>query len=126
MVGVVLAIAAWFVISVLATAVLAAAGAYALARGRRLERKMATELGGRWEQDGSSLLDAELNISLEQLLDERDTLMQEFRQVQDQIRQVRTDDAIRGRIATMGDTSNVVPLRERESADRAAIPHQNR
>ena len=96
---------AWIFIALVAVFALVATAAAARAQGRRLERRMVAELGRRWDQQmqrvparpqGDSRVgaegpgdrpqaDPELQITLEDLLSQRDVLLEEFQAVQAQI-----------------------------------------
>ena len=103
------AVTAWIFIALAAAFVLALTAAAARAQGRHLERRMVAELGKRWDQrmqsipEGSDLAhtgtdasavpageappsDPDLQITLEDLLGQRDVLLEEFQAVQAQIR----------------------------------------
>lgn len=62
MVGIALAIAVWFAVSILATAALLASGAYAPARGRRLERKLARQRAEGWVPPEGSRIGDRSNV----------------------------------------------------------------
>jgi hypothetical protein len=96
---------AWIFIALAAVLALVVTAAAARAQGRRLERRMVAELGKRWDQRVQSIPvdvaaptanvatagaetlrpDQELQITLEDLLSQRDVLLEEFQTVQAQI-----------------------------------------
>jgi hypothetical protein len=101
----------WIFIALAAAVALILTAAAARAQGRRLERRMVAELGRRWDQrvqafpvnvqgggsaaaEGSAPAgtggephrsDPDLQITLEELLSQRDVLLEEFQAVQAQI-----------------------------------------
>ena len=97
------------VICLVAAVALAGTAALARAHGRRLERRMAAELGRRWGEsgpsrpdpspeavgtspsEGSEDPDAELRITLDELLERRDALLEEFQAVQSEIQSVKRE-----------------------------------
>jgi hypothetical protein len=96
--------ALWVSIGLVAAVVLVTICLLARARGRRLERRMAAELGRRWDEHrpswsdgvlvpagdgdvaGAEGPDAGLRITLEELLGQRDALLEEFQEIQARIR----------------------------------------
>lgn len=102
---------AWIFIALAVAAALVLTAAAARAQGRRMERRMVAELGRRWDQStpnapvnephtpsvaagaagptGAGVEpprgDADLQITLEELLGQRDLLLEEFQAVQAQI-----------------------------------------
>ncbi len=101
---------ALIVCAVSAAAALALVTAIANVRGRRLERRMAAELDGRWEQlsrqhagdmaryELLSWRTAELQTSLDELLAKRDEAYEEFRRTRQRVLELR-EKAIRQREA---------------------------
>ena len=97
------------VVCLVAAVALAGTAALARAHGRRLERRMAAELGRRWGEPSSSRPDpspeavgtspsegpvdpdAELRITLDELLEQRDALLEEFQAVQSEIQTVKRE-----------------------------------
>jgi hypothetical protein len=102
------AAAAWIFIALAAVAVLVLTAIAARAQGRRMERRMVAELGRRWDQPtpagatgqpsdppataapvsadpAPQSPDADLQITLDELLSQRDVLLEEFQAVQAQI-----------------------------------------
>jgi hypothetical protein len=95
----------WVVIALAVVFALFLTAAAARAHGRRLERRMVAQLGRRWDQGETLSVDAgprvridarvgveakrppeaELQITLEDLLSQRDVLLEEFQTVQAQI-----------------------------------------
>jgi hypothetical protein len=92
------AVTSWVVIALVVVFALFVTAAAARAQGRRLERRMVAQLGRRWDHpvqedpavapreaaDGPRA-DPELQITLEELLGQRDVLLEEFQAVQAQI-----------------------------------------
>ena len=77
----------WLALAVAILAVVLAIAAIARTRGRRLQSDMVRELGRRWEPmpEQAPAHDGELSITLEELLSQRDELLEEFQAVQAQI-----------------------------------------
>lgn len=103
----------WVLIGLVAAVALVTVCLLARARGRRLERRMAAELGRHWDEhrpswaDGllvaagdGDVADAEdsdagLRITLDELLGQRDALLEEFQEVQARIRILKNEMARR-------------------------------
>ncbi len=125
------------VIVLLAAAALAALVALSRAHGRQLERRLAMELGPPTMQPEAAAVetaqgyggggraeallrpDAELRITLEELLEQRDHLLEAVQRVQDRIHQVRAEER-HGRPSRHAATSNVIVLRARPVARSVA------
>jgi hypothetical protein len=120
---------AWIFIALAAALALVVTAAAARAQGRRLERRMVTELGRRWEQQqrtqpvpvktdttSASAGDdtaPELQVTLEELLGQRDVLLEEFQTVQAQISVLKQRVARRRPVtAVVDDDETVVQLHE--------------
>lgn len=126
--------AAWITVGLVAAVALVVTVVLARAHGRRLERRMAAELGRRWDDhrpipqvpitevvDGSPIdtptgPDAELRITLDQLLEQRDALLEEFQEVQAQIQIMKKEVERRRRVVPVpGDdetTADIIVLRD--------------
>lgn len=129
----------WIAIALVATVALVLTAALASARGHRLERRMAAELGRRWNEHrpfpqtpepmagGETAAtpegpDAELRITLDQLLEQRDALLEEFQDVQVQIQFLKKEVERRRRfVAVPADphepVADVIVLRDATSDD---------
>jgi hypothetical protein len=99
----------WVSLGLVAAVVLVTVCLLARARGRRLERRMAAELGRRWDEHrpswtdvvlvpagdgdvaGAEDRDAGLRITLDELLGQRDALLEEFQEVQARIRILKNE-----------------------------------
>jgi hypothetical protein len=99
-------------LGLVAAVVLAVTAALARAHGRRLERRMAAELGRRRDEHRPSPLeearepagpDAELRITLDDLLTQRDHLLEEFQDVQSHIRILKREVERRRRLVVVDD-----------------------
>jgi hypothetical protein len=76
----------WLALAVAILAVILAMAAIARTRGRRLQHDMVQKLGRRWEPvPESPANDGDLRITLDELLSQRDELLEEFQAVQAQI-----------------------------------------
>lgn len=130
------AVTAWIFIALAAAFVLVLTAAAARAQGRRLERRMVAELGKRWDQRMQSIpvgsavphadadagtgpgaeappADPDLQITLEDLLGQRDVLLEEFQAVQEQIRVLKKRvDRRRPVVAVEDEDENVVRLHD--------------
>jgi hypothetical protein len=126
--------AAWIVVGLVAAVALVATVALARAHGRRLERRMAAELGRRWDDhrpipqvpitgvvvgspiDTPTGPDAELRITLDELLEQRDALLEEFQDVQARIQIMKKEAERRRRVVPVrgGDetTADIIVLRD--------------
>jgi hypothetical protein len=130
------------VIGLVAAVALATVTALSRARGRRLERRMAAELGRRSEPstapsgaafwtvgaartDDPDRRDPELRITLEELLEQRDHLLASFQQVQTRIHEMRMEER-RDRVVGSGSLDNVVALRDRRRERDLAAGRQRR
>jgi len=109
----------WIWIGLVAAVVLVTVSLLARARGRRLERRMAAELGRRWDEHRPSLTDAVLEpagdgnvaraedpdaglrITLDELLGHRDALLEEFQEVQARIRILKKEVERRRRLVAV-------------------------
>jgi hypothetical protein len=109
----------WVSIGLVAAVVLVTVCLLARARGRRLERRMAAELGRRWDEHrpswsdgvlvpagggdvvGGEDPDAELRITLDDLLGQRDALLEEFQEVQARIRILKREVERRRHLAAV-------------------------
>ncbi len=122
MVGVVLATATtgWFALGVVAVVAIAWLIARTRARGHRLERRMVRELGYRWEPTIPASPDPELQITLEELLEQRNELLEQFQEVQEEIRKLRAAEARRRQVTTVDEMANVVMLRGDAGSERNA------
>lgn len=119
---------AWIFIALAAALALVVTAAAARAQGRRLERRMVAELGRRWDQqqqtppapvtvpDTASTADdmaPELQVTLEELLSQRDVLLEEFQTVQAQISVLKKRVARRRPVApVVDDDETIVHLHE--------------
>jgi hypothetical protein len=99
------AASAWLMTAVAIVAAVLVTAAVARARGRRLERRMLAELGARWEPmtERPPVEDGDLRISLEELLTERDALLEEFQAVQAQITVLKRRAERRRPVAAVAD-----------------------
>ena len=134
MMNVVAATAArWITCGFVAAVALIVTVALARAHGRRLERRMAAELGRRWDDrrqipqvpitvvvEGSSIdeaagPEAELRITLDELLEQRDALLEEFQDVQAEIQVMKKEAERRRRVVPVRDgdetTADIIILR---------------
>ena len=102
---------AWVLLAVLATLGLVLAAAGARAHGRRLEQRMVAELGRRWDPPASEP-DPELRITLENLLSQRDGLLEEFHSIQSEIDVVKRYIGRRPGTMVVEGLENVIQLRE--------------
>ena len=125
---------AWIVISFAVVAALLLTAVIARAQGRRLERRMVAELGRRWDQPVPTTVtvppddpfsapppglapvraDDDLQITLEELLSQRDVLLEEFQTVQAQITMLKKRVQRRRPVAAVADQTDetVVQLHE--------------
>jgi hypothetical protein len=132
---------AWIFIAFAAVFACVATAAAARAQGRRLERRMVAELGRRWDQRMQNVpliapespssaaagatpagsdagrapaADPDLRITLEDLLTQRDLLLEEFQEVQAQISVLKKRVERRKPIAAVADDDdeNVVRLHD--------------
>ncbi len=88
----------------------------ARARGRRLERRMVAELGRRWEPmpERPPVDDADLQITLYELLGQRDELLEEFQAVQAQITVLKRRVERRRPVAAVADDDEDTVVRLHE------------
>lgn len=134
----------WITCGFVAAVALVATVALARAHGRRLERRMAAELGRRWDDrrqipqvpitavvDGSSTdtvtePDAELRITLDELLEQRDALLEEFQDVQAQIQIMKKEAERRRRVVSVRDgdetTADIILLRSPVADEERSQP----
>ena len=125
---------AWIFISFVVVAALLLTAVIARAQGRRLERRMVAELGRRWDQPVPTTVtlppddpfsapppglapvraDDDLQITLEELLSQRDVLLEEFQTVQAQITMLKKRVQRRRPVAAVADQTDetVVQLHE--------------
>ena len=124
---------AWIFISFAVVAALLLTAVIARAQGRRLERRMVAELGRRWDQPVPATVslppddprgappalaparaDDDLQITLEELLSQRDVLLEEFQTVQAQITVLKKRVQRRRPVAAVADQrdESVVHLHE--------------
>jgi hypothetical protein len=118
---------AWIVVAFVVVAALLLTAVIARAQGRRLERRMVAELGQRWypplpetvsvppDDPRSSpapvRADDDLQITLEDLLSQRDVLLEEFQTVQQQITLLKKRVQRRRPVAAVaGETDETVVL----------------
>jgi hypothetical protein len=123
------------VIGLVAAAALVAVIVLSRAHGRRLERRMAAELGYRAATPLASIAesaprpvgaqrtdrfreDPELRITLDELIEQRDRLLEVYQRVQDRIQEAQEDER-RRRPAPAGPAPNVIVLRDRLVERRA-------
>jgi hypothetical protein len=126
--------AAWITVGLVAAVALVVTVALARAHGRRLERRMAAELGRRWDDhrpipqvpttwvvvgsptDTPTGPDAELRITLDQLLEQRDALLEEFQDIQARIQIMKKEVERRRRVVPVHDddesTADIIVLRD--------------
>ena len=98
----------------------------ATARGRRLERRATAERGRRWtdpaakvhEQGPPDGADAELRVTLDDLIAQRDLLLEEFQEVQARIQVLKKEVERRGRLAAVEEEADVIVLHDTESPER--------
>jgi hypothetical protein len=106
----------WLALAVAILAVVLATAAIARTRGRRLQRDMVRELGRRWEPmpEQPPANDGDLRITLEELLSQRDELLEEFQAVQAQITVLKRRVERRKPVAAVpgDDDESVVRLHE--------------
>ena len=120
------AVTSWVVIALAVVFALFATAAAARAQGRRLERRMVSQLGRRWDHavqedpaaapreavDGPPA-DPDLQITLEELLGQRDVLLEEFQAVQAQITMLKKRvDRRRPVAAVTEEDENVIRLHD--------------
>jgi hypothetical protein len=119
----------WVWTGLVAAVVLAATTVLARAHGRRLERRMAAELGRRWDEHRPSPPevacdpagpDAELRITLVELLEQRDQLLEEFQDVQSRIRILKREVERRQRLVAVDDHADIITLHDAEPQQRPA------
>jgi hypothetical protein len=110
----------WLIASFVLAAVLILCVAMARAHGRRMEHRVAAELGRRWELQISTPPDPELQITLDELLAQRNELLEQFQEVQEQIRELRTVEARRRLLYPVEDVSNVIMLRDEGAEEENA------
>ena len=124
---------AWILVGFAIAVALALTASVARAHGRRLERRMAAELGRRWDPSASVQPspvagdaaaqptapegpDGDLQITLDQLLEQRDTLLEEFQDVQMQIQILKKETERRRRVVSVPDddetTADIIVLRD--------------
>jgi hypothetical protein len=118
----------WLLIGSVAAAALALIFALARAYGRGLERRLAAELGRRWEAhhapprptdrpdaspvDRPGRTEAELHLTLQVLIEQRDTLLEELQIVQASIRRLTREAAQGRRLTAVEDGAEVITLHE--------------
>ncbi len=118
----------WILVGLVTAAALALTVALARAHGRRLERRMFEELGRRFEAPSPTPAgpDVELRITLDQLLEQRDILLEEFQDVQIQIQTLKSQRERRRRVVSVrndaGTTADIIVLHhldtDRERSER--------
>jgi hypothetical protein len=120
------AVTSWVVIAFAVVFAMFLTATAARAQGRRLERRMVAQLGRRWDHemdetpaiphpdaDGGSRADPDLQITLEELLGQRDVLLEEFQAVQAQITMLKKRvDRRRPVAAVPEEDENVVKLHD--------------
>ena len=114
---------AWIFIALAAALALVVTAAAARAQGRRLEHRMVAELGRRWDQqqqmqhmsenvpDAAPAVDdmaPELQVTLEELLSQRDVLLEEFQAVQAQISMLKKRVERRRPVTAVADDDEAV------------------
>lgn len=116
---------AWIFVSLVVVAALLLTAVIARAQGRRLERRMVAELGRRWDQPVAASVtvppddpfsephglapvrpDDDLQITLEELLSQRDVLLEEFQTVQAQITVLKKRVQRRRPVAAVADQTD--------------------
>jgi hypothetical protein len=122
----------WVSLGLVAAVVLVVTSALARAHGRRLEHRMAAELGRRWDEHRPSQAaaasesagvggadpggpDAELRITLDDLLGQRDRLLEEFQDVQTRIQILKKEVERRRRLMGVDDQADVIVLHDEEA-----------
>jgi len=98
----------------------------ATARGRRLERRASAEGGRRWndpavkvhEEGPPEGADAELRVTLDELIAQRDLLLEEFQEVQARIQVLKREVERRHRLASMEEEADVIVLHDTETPER--------